>query len=208
MECGEHGDNEFFYWDTEAVYVPFNREQAPLAMKLLKRIAIFLIVLIALLAVVGFFLPAQYRVERTATVKAPPENVFAIVANMKTWEDWTAWNLQLDPSLKRSFSGPATGVGATMSWDGKKTGQGEMTLTKAVLPAELAYDLAFEHGKFKSVGTFTFEPAGDGTTVIWTDSGDMGGNPFYHWMGLAMDKLIGPDFEKGLARLKTLAEKK
>lgn len=177
-------------------------------MKILKRIVIFLTVLAVGLAVVGFLLPAQYHVERSLTVNAPPEKVFALAASFKTWEDWTAWNLQLDPTLKRSITGPDAAVGSTMSWDGKKTGDGVMTLTKVTAPKEFAYDLAFQNGSFKSVGTMTFQSSGDGTLVTWTDAGDMGGNPFLRWVGLAIDKMIGPDFEKGLAGLKALAEKK
>jgi hypothetical protein len=95
-----------------------------------------------------------------------------------------------------------------MSWEGKKAGQGEMKLTKMTSPEEFSYDLEFDHGRYKSVGTMTFQPSGEGTTVLWTDEGSMGENPFLHWMGLAMDKMIGPDFEKGLQGLKALAEKK
>jgi uncharacterized protein YndB with AHSA1/START domain len=177
-------------------------------MKVLRRIGVFLVVLIAGLALVGFFLPAQYHVERSITVNAPPDKVFAIASSFKTWESWTAWNLQMDPTLQRSISGTDSAVGSTMSWEGKKAGQGEMKLTKVTSPQEFSYDLEFDHGRYKSVGTMTFQPSGEGTTVLWTDEGSMGGNPFLHWMGLAMDKMIGPDFEKGLQGLKALAEKK
>ena len=177
-------------------------------MKIVKRILVFLVVLVAGFAVVGFLLPARYHVERSASVAAPPEKVFAIASDFRTWEDWTAWNLKMDPTMKRTFAGPATGVGAAVSWEGKKSGQGEMKLTKVTSPTGFTYDLAFEHGQFKSVGTMRFEASGDGTTVVWTDDGDMGGNPFYRWMGLAMDKFIGPDFAKGLEGLKALAERK
>ena len=176
-------------------------------MKTLKRFAFFLIVLVAALAVVGCLLPAPYHVERSLTVNVPPEKRFTIAANFQTWENWTAWNLPLDPSRQRTFAGPVSGVGSVMSWDGKKTGQGEMTLTQYVPPKEFTYDRAFDHGKFESIGRLSFEPAGDGTTVTWIDTGDIGGNPFYRWMGLAMDKLIGPDFEQGLAGSKMLPEK-
>ena len=177
-------------------------------MKLVKRILVFLVVFVALFAVVGFLLPAQYHVERSTVVKAPPEKIFGIAADLRTWEEWTAWNLKMDPTMKRTFSGPTSGVGTAVSWDGKKAGHGDMKLTKVTAPTELAYDLSFEHGRFKSVGTMQFEPADDGTTVTWTDDGDVGGNPFYRWMGLGMDKFMGPDFEKGLAGLKALAERK
>ena len=177
-------------------------------MKLIKRILVFLLVFVALLAVVGFLLPAPYHVERSTIVKASPEKVFGIAADLKTWDEWTAWNLVLDPTMKRTFSGPASGVGASVSWDGKKVGHGDMKLTKVISPTDLSYDLSFEHGKFKSVGVMKFELTNDGTSVTWTDDGDMGVNPFYRWMGLGMDKFIGPDFERGLAGLKALAERK
>ena len=152
-------------------------------MKIVKRILVFLVVLVAGFAVVGFLLPARYHVERSASVSAPPEKVFAIASDLRTWEDWTAWNLKMDPTMNRTFAGPATGVGAAVSWEGKKSGQGEMKLTQVASPTEFTYDLAFEHGQFKSVGTMRFEASGEGTTVVWTDDGDVGGKGERSWAG-------------------------
>lgn len=176
-------------------------------MKLFKKISLGLLAFVVLLVLVGLVLPSQYRLERSIDIKAPPAKVFTIVADLKTWEDWTAWNLKMDPTLKRTFKGPSAAISSGMSWEGQKTGQGEMTLTKLTAPSFLSYDLQFEHGKYTSVGEFKFEPVAGGTHVVWSDAGDLGRNPINRWAGVFMGQIIGPDFEKGLAGLKTLAEK-
>lgn len=144
---------DFFGWGIGPDCVSVAREHIPDLMKLIKRILVFLLVFVALFAVAGHLLPAQYHVERSTVVKASSERVFGIAADLGTWEEWTAWNLKMDPTMKRTFSGPASGAGAAVSWDGKKSGHGEMTLTKVTPPTEFTYDLSFEHGRFKSVGT-------------------------------------------------------
>ncbi len=176
-------------------------------MKLLKKLFFGLLILLALFLLVGCLLPGSYRLERSVVINAPPIKVFGIVADLKTWEDWTTWNLKMDPGMKRTFEGPTNGIVAGMSWEGSKVGQGEMKLTKITAPKFLSYDLSFDHGKYTSVGEFQFEPAGAGTKATWSDAGNLGDNPISRWAGLFMDKIIGPDFEKGLAGLKTLAEK-
>ena len=176
-------------------------------MKLLKKLLFGLLIFVALFLLAGFVLPATYRIEHSLVINAPAVKVFGIVADLKTWEDWTAWNLKMDPTMKRTFAGPTNGLVSGMSWEGSKVGQGEMKLAKIAAPKLLSYDLAFDHGKYTSVGEFQFEPAGTGTKVTWSDAGSLGDNPINRWFGLFMDKVIGPDFEKGLAGLKTLAEK-
>jgi hypothetical protein len=145
--------------------------------------------------------------ERSVVIKAPPAKIFGIVADLKTWEDWTAWNLKMDPTMKRTFTGSSAGLNKGMAWEGKKTGQGEMTLKEMKSPNFLSYDLQFEHGKYTSVGEFKLEPVEGGTKVTWSDAGDLGHNPINRWAGVFMGQIIGPDFEQGLAGLKTLAER-
>ena len=176
-------------------------------MKLFKKISFGLLAFVVLFLLVGSFLPATYWLERSMVINAPPVKVFGIVADLKTWEDWTAWNLKMDPTMKRTFTGATNGLVSGMSWEGSKVGQGEMMLAKMAAPNSLSYGLSFDHGKYSSVGKFQFEPAGAGTKVTWSDSGSLGANPVNRWAGLFMGQIIGPDFEQGLLGLKTLAEK-
>ena len=106
-------------------------------MKLLKRISLILVPLVATLAFIGFLQPGHCQVERSLVMQAKPEKIYPIIADLKTWEDWTAWNKELDPTITRTFSGSASGAGAVMSWDGKKTGQGEFKFTDATSPTRI-----------------------------------------------------------------------
>jgi hypothetical protein len=163
-------------------------------------------VLVVLFVAVGFFLPAQYRVERTVTVRAKPDVIYAQISNFKNWLQWTAWNQTKYPDMQVKFEGPESGVGAGYSWEGKSTGQGSIKLTRADPDKGIAYDLDFEHGKYKSQGTITLEPSNDGVKVVWSNSGDLGANPINRYFGLMMDKMMGPDFEEGLNNLKQKVE--
>ena len=116
-------------------------------MKLLKKIALVLLVLVVLLAVVGFFLPSHYRVERSVSIRAKPEAIYAQISNFKNWLQWTAWNQTKYPDMQVKFEGPESGVGAAYTWEGKSTGQGQIRLTRADPDQGISYDLDFEHGK-------------------------------------------------------------
>ena len=177
-------------------------------MKRLIQFALAAVAVLLLVIAAGWLQPSHYQVERAIVTQAKPEKVYAIIADLRTWEDWTAWNKELDPTITRTFSGPATGAGSVMAWDGKKTGQGEFKFTEATPPNKLVYSLAFEHGKYLSTGAFIIETNPKGTVVRWTNEGDFGMNPISRWMGLFMDRLMGDDFAKGLTKLKARAEAK
>lgn len=177
-------------------------------MKLFIRFALAAVMVLLLVIAAGLLLPPHYRVERAIVTQAKPEKLYGIIADLRTWEDWTAWNKELDPTIIRTFSGPATGPGSVMAWDGKKTGQGEFKFTDTTPPGKLGYALSFEHGKYLSTGAFTIETNPKGTVVRWSNEGDLGMNPISRWMGLFMDRLMGDDFAKGLTKLKERAEAK
>jgi hypothetical protein len=175
-------------------------------MKALKRIALVLLIIPILLLVAAFLLPSKYRVTRTVAMKATADAIFAQVNMLKTWPEWTAWTKARYPDMRISFSGPEAGVGATYNWDGKSTGQGTLTITKSEPGRGIGYDMAFEHGKFKSQGGILIEPAGDQMNVTWTNEGELRSNPINRYFGLMMDKMMGPDFEQGLRNLKQRVE--
>jgi hypothetical protein len=174
-------------------------------MKILLRILGGLAVLVLLLVLVAFVLPRQYRIERAAVIKAKPEAVLAQVADLRAWKNWGAWQ-ERDPGMKLSYSTPSAGVGAWSAWESAKEGNGKMTIT-AQSPSVVTYTLEFPDMGMKSEGAMTLAADGAGTRVTWTDAGDLGMNPMSRWFGLFLDKMIGPDFERGLANLKKLLEK-
>ncbi len=171
-------------------------------MKLLLKILGGLAALVLVLALVGFLLPRQYRVERTRVIKASPDAVLAQVADLKAWKNWGAWQ-ERDPGMKMSFSTPSTGVGAWSSWISEKEGSGKMVIT-AQTKDKVVYTLEFEGFDMKSTGMVELKPDAGGTKVVWSDAGDLGANPMHRWFGLFLDKMIGPDFERGLANMDKL----
>ena len=175
-------------------------------MRILKRAAIFVVALVVLLLVVGFFLPSTFTVARSTEVAAPPEKVYALVADPRGWKQWSAWNRR-DPQMQIEYGGPPAGMGAKWAWKSKSQGDGEMTFTAAEPNRRIAFDLYFPDFGTTSKGELRFEPAGTGTRVSWTMNGDMGTNPIFHWFALGADGMVGKDFEEGLAGLKAIAEK-
>ena len=148
-----------------------------------------------------------FTVERSASIDAPPARVYDYIANFHNWTSWSPWE-DVDPQLKRSYSGAESGTGAVYRWSGnRKAGQGRMEILEATAPSSVRIDLAFEKPwKARHVTVFTVEPQGSGSLVRWVMTGR---NTFMtKAMGVfkSMDSFLGPDFEKGLARLKTAAE--
>ena len=175
-------------------------------MKLLKRLLLGIGILLALLAIVGLFLPDRYHVERSIVVNAPPETVFTKVNTLKTWPEWTAWTKAKYPDMEVKFSGPDAGVGSVYQWSGKSSGIGSLKISAMEPAKRVIYDLDFENGKYLSVGSIMLTPEGTATKVTWVDEGALGANPINRWFGLMMDSMMGPDFETGLKNLKQQSE--
>jgi polyketide cyclase/dehydrase/lipid transport protein len=147
-----------------------------------------------------------YSVERSITVNAPPADVHRLVDDFHRWTHWSPWE-DLDPDLKRTYSGPEEGEGARYEWSGnRRAGTGRMEIIGST-PDGIDITLEFEK-PFKSTSQtrFTFEPGGSGTQVRWVMTGEQKGLMAVFGKFVSMDKLIGPDFEKGLTRLKAVAE--
>ena len=163
--------------------------------------------LFAVLLVGGFLLPSSFVVTRSVVVAAPPEKVYALVADPRAWQLWAPWSRR-DPLMHVQYSGPASGVGATWRWQSKSQGDGAMTFTDAEPGRRVAFDLYFADTGTTSSGELRFEPQEAVTKVTWTMNGDMGKNPFSHWMALAAGGTVGKDFSEGLRGLKAAAEKR
>ncbi|HEX7637088.1 MAG TPA: SRPBCC family protein [Burkholderiaceae bacterium] len=175
-------------------------------MRWIVRIAGALVLLAVVAVLVGFALPGTYRVERSIVVAAPPGRLYPLVASPRRWKDWSMWNRR-DPGMAITWSGPESGAGAGWSWNSRSEGQGRMTFTAADPATGVRYTLYFPAWDMSSTGELRLIPLADGNTrVSWTNVGDLGGNPLRHYLAAAMDHMVGPDFEAGLANLKAIAE--
>ena len=176
---------------------------------MLPYILIGIAVLIVLLLIVVVLQPAEFIVTRSAKFAAPPSAVFANIAEFRKWSVWSPWE-KMDPNLQRTYSGPEAGVGCHYHWAGnKKVGEGQMTITEATPHQRILIKLEFlKPFVATNQAEFLFVPAGDGTEVTWNMTGER--NFMMKGMGLLMnfDKMIGGDFEKGLANLKQVVEGK
>jgi uncharacterized protein YndB with AHSA1/START domain len=148
-----------------------------------------------------------YTVQRSVTVDAPPDRIYHHIADFHNWTRWSPWE-DLDPALRRTYSGAPSSTGAVYAWSGnRRAGQGRMEITDASEPSTVQIAVAFEKPwKSRSDTSFRISPEGSGSRVTWTMSGKH--TLMTKVMGVvkSMDKLIGPDFEKGLQRLKATAE--
>lgn len=168
------------------------------------KVVAYLIGILVIILLIGFLLPSAFKAERSVTINAPSEKIYPLVANTRTWKQWTVWN-QRDPNMEITYAGPESGVGAKWSWKSKSEGNGGMEFTAAEPSKKLSYKLTFDD-MAPTKGEIILAPSANATTVTWTMNGDAGMNPIGRWFGFFMDRLVGPDFEAGLKNLKKLAE--
>ncbi|MFL5349518.1 MAG: SRPBCC family protein [Hyalangium sp.] len=172
-----------------------------------KKILIGLVVLLAVLAGVIATRPDSFAVERSATIQAAPEFAFALVNDFHHWAEWSPWD-KLDTSMKRTFDGASAGSGAIYAWTGNdKVGEGKMTVEESKPNEQVRIKLEFiKPFASTSTTTFTFTKAGEGTQVTWKMEGHNNFVSKAFSMFMNMDKMVGGDFERGLAAMKTVAE--
>lgn len=145
---------------------------------------------------------STYEVTRTAVIPAPAEEIFPLVNSFHEWTKWSPWE-SVDPAMDRSYSGSDSGVGAKYAWSGnRKAGSGTMEIVESSKPNIIRIRLEFTK-PFKTVNPtfFTFSPSGSGTQVTWTMTGENKGIGKVFALFMNMDKMVGADFEKGLASL-------
>ncbi len=172
-----------------------------------------IVVVVVLVAVAGVLVyaatkPDDFRVQRSASIKAPPDKIYALVVDLHGWKAWSPYEKK-DPAMKRTFGGAASGKGAVYEWDGdKNVGAGRMEIVEAAAPSKVGIKLDFlKPFEGHNTAEFTMVPSGDGTTVTWAMYGP---SPYIaKVMGtfFNMDRMIGDDFAVGLANLKAVAEK-
>jgi len=177
-------------------------------MKVLKKILIILGVIILLLFLISLLLKPNYTVERSVVINAEPMEIFPYCNNLHNWQKWMPWTKELDKTAVYTFEGSQSGVGAIMKWNGKEIGKGKLIIKKEISGELVGYDMEFDEGSYKSVGKLLLERVPGGTKVTWGDYGNVGFNPVGRYFCLLMDSFMGPDFEKGLNKLKKVIEKK
>ena len=150
---------------------------------------------------------STFEVVRQATVSAAPDAIFDHLEDFHRWTAWSPWE-RIDPDMARTYEGPDSGVGAAYGWKGnRKAGQGRMEIVESHRATSLTIKLAFlKPFKSESTVVFTLVPDGDATGVTWAMTGPKTFMTRVMGIFTSMDKVVGPDFEKGLAQLKQLVE--
>ena len=173
-----------------------------------KIIIIVILVLIAAVLIFATTRPSAFRIERSASIKAPPAKIFALLDDFHQWEPWSPWE-KIDPAVKRVYIGAASGKGAVYEWSGNNdVGQGRMEIIESLPPSKLVIKIDFIK-PFAAHNTveFTLTPQGDATTVT---QAMFGPTPYISkLMGLFfnMDKMVGQKYEEGFVSLKAITEK-
>jgi len=166
----------------------------------------YLVAAIALIIIGGsFLLPAKALVTRSIDISAPPDRVFSIVGDLRRFNEFSPW-ADLDPDIKYTYEGPESGVGQLMRWSSQNAdvGNGAQTIVRYEPATFVETQLDFGM-QGKSTASFDLVPSTAGTNVTWTFNSDLEGIPA-KWFGLMFDRWIGADYEKGLAKLKAVAE--
>ena len=174
---------------------------------MLWKILIALVVIVVGLVGVITLQPARYRVSRSTTIAAPAPVVFAQVNDFHKWSAWSPWE-KIDPAMKRTYEGPPAGVGASYAWVGsREVGEGRMMIVESrpsdLIQVKLEFVKPFAG---TSVAEFSFKPDGERTLVTWRMTGDKNFIAKAIHLVMSMDRMIGDQFDKGLAAMKTVAE--
>jgi hypothetical protein len=173
-----------------------------------KKIAVIIVILIGALLVYAATKPGDFRIQRTTAIKAPADKIFPLINDYHNWPSWSPYE-KLDPNMKKILSGAASGKGSVYEWDGNsKAGKGRMEITDSVPSSKVTIKLDFSKPmEGHNVAEFTLVPSGDSTSVTWAMSGPMPYVAKVMSVFFDMDKLIGKEFETGLANMKAVAEK-
>jgi uncharacterized protein YndB with AHSA1/START domain len=177
-------------------------------LKTLAVIAVVVAVIVAGILIYATTKPDSFTVKRTASIKAPPDRIFALINDLHGWGAWSPYEKK-DPDMKRTFSGAAQGKGAIYEWDGNKNvGAGRMEIIEATAPRKIVIKLDFlKPFEGHNTAEFTIDPQGDNTTATWAMYGPSSFIFKVMGMFMNMDKMIGDDFAAGLSNLKAVAEK-
>ncbi|MBC7382784.1 MAG: SRPBCC family protein [Bacteroidia bacterium] len=180
-------------------------------MKIVKNILLTLLGIVLLLLIISFFLPSKSHVERAMVMKAKPEQVYKLVSNYHEWHKWSPWHKK-DTAAVMTYNDITEGMGASYTWksNNKEVGAGEQKIVEAEPNKKVVSEMHFE-GMGKSYASFILTPEEGGVKVTWAMDGDSKDmpvmmRPISKYFSLMMDKMVGPDFEKGLTNMKEVVE--
>ncbi len=176
-------------------------------MNWVRRIMLWVGLLLIVAIVAAYLLPRHVLVERSATIAAPQATLFTVLNSFKHFNTWSPW-FELDPAAKYTYEGPGAGAGAKVSWVGnpQTLGSGSQVITASEPYTRVAADVDFGQGGSPAKQVYALSADGTGTKVSWSMDVDLGMNPIARYFGLGFDGMIGRDFDKGLILLKTFAE--
>lgn len=171
-------------------------------------IAVILIALIVVLLGYAATRPDSFGLERSTAIKAPAAKIFPHLNDLRAHQTWSPWE-QKDPTMKRTYSGAQSGKGAIYEWNGNRNiGQGRIEITEATPNSKMTMKLDFiKPFEAHNIAGFTLEPKGDATNVTWFMHGPASFMTKVMGLFCNFDKMVGKEFETGLANLKTLSEK-
>jgi hypothetical protein len=172
-----------------------------------KIILIALVVALFAVLILAATRPGVFRIERSASIKAASERIFPFINHFHRWTTWSPWE-KIDPALKRTYSGANDGKGAKYAWEGNsKVGMGSMEITESSPPGRVVIKLDFvKPFEGHNIAEFTLVPGGESTTVTWAMHGPVPYIGKIMHLFLSMDRMVGGQFEEGLANLKAAAE--
>lgn len=173
-------------------------------MKTLRTIALILAAIMGALLLVGLLLPGRVSIVREIDIEAPAATVFSLANDFRQINQWSPW-VHTDPNARYRTSGPARGVGATLTWEGPIVGSGSQVIV-ASTPFELVQSELLMDGQGRATTTIHLRQSGSATTVSWEFASEFGFDLLARYFGLMLDGIVGEDFESGLGRLKSLAE--
>ena len=179
----------------------------PRKIPMLIQILLALVAIVLVLVIIVAVQPSEFHVERSAKISAPPAEVFSQVNNFHAWEAWSPWE-KMDPTMKKTYEGPPAGTGAIYSWVGSsQVGEGRMTLTESQPNDLIRIKLEF-FKPFAGTNTaeFAFKPERDETLVTWSMDGKYSFIPKAMNLVMNINKMIGGQFETGLAQMKSVVE--
>ena len=175
---------------------------------MLKKIALVVVILVAGVLLYATTKPDTLRVQRTATINAPPEKIYPLITDFHRWTSWSPYE-RVDPAMKKTYSGAPSGKGAVYEWSGNSAvGQGRMEITDTAEPTRITVKVDFlSPFEAHDTAVFSLTPKGNATEASWTMEGQSQYVLKLMSVFTDMDAMIGKDFETGLASLKSLAEK-
>jgi ribosome-associated toxin RatA of RatAB toxin-antitoxin module len=175
-------------------------------MAIVKRLAKYVGLLLLAIVVVALFLPAKSTAQRSIEIAAPPATVYSLLEGFQRYNEFSPW-FQYDPKAEYSWAGPATGVGASMSWKSAhpRVGNGSQEIIALEPNKSVTTRLKFD-APGKAQARWLLEPVASGTRVTWALDSDAGWNLLGRWFGVFLDRMMAADFDTGLLRLKAVAE--